>query len=136
MAVDFSKLAVGVDVMDAEHWQLAGMFDEFEHCFHRHGAPETVELLVQEALSLANTHFEHEEALMEATDYPEIAEHKFHHRNLRLQYTTLVGDTVAHFRSHDPVTLEHLSHMRHLLSNHIAGPDMALANYLKTAGVK
>jgi hemerythrin-like metal-binding protein len=121
--------------MDREHIQLAAMFDAFEQCFHNRTPLENAEALVEEALRLGNSHFEHEEALMEQAAYPGIAEHKFHHRHLRLSITTLVGDTLAHLRTHDPVTLEHLDVMRRLLHEHIAGPDTVLATYLKTVGV-
>lgn len=131
--MDFADIELGIALLDHEHRQLAALFDEFEQCFHRRVALETGERLVQDALMLANDHFEHEEALMDEAGYPQSAEHKFQHRNLRLQCTTLVIDAMAHFRLHDAVTLQHLAAIRRLLTEHIAGADAALAVYLKTA---
>jgi len=134
MTIDTTGVTLGVALMDREHLQLVALFDAFEQCFDNNTQLEEAERLAGEALTLANTHFEHEEALMAETRYPGIAEHKFHHRNLRLQFTTLVDDTLANILRHDPVTLEHLDVMRRLLHEHILGPDTALAAHLKTVG--
>jgi hemerythrin-like metal-binding domain len=131
MAIDFSELRLGIPAMDQEHQDLAALFDSFERCFQTRSDPEKAEALVGEAVSVAMAHFEHEEELMTASGYPGTEEHKFHHRNLRLQFTALLADTLANLRAQDPVTLEHLNQMRRLLVEHIMGPDTALAAHLK-----
>lgn len=136
MTINLTGIALGVAVMDREHLQLAALFDAFERCFHDHTEREEAERLAGEALTLANDHFEHEEALMSETRYALTTEHKFHHRNLRLQFTTLVDDTLANILRHDPVTLEHLDVMRRLLRDHILGPDTALAAHLKSVSAE
>jgi hemerythrin-like metal-binding protein len=132
MSHNFTAISLGVALMDREHRGLVALFDAFEQCFAGDSQLEEAERLAGEALILANDHFEHEEALMAESQYPGIAEHKFHHRNLRLQFTTLVDDTIANIRRHDPVTFEHLDVMRRLLHEHIMGPDAALAAHVKT----
>ncbi|MDR3527515.1 MAG: hemerythrin domain-containing protein [Rhizomicrobium sp.] len=136
MTIAFTEISLGVALMDREHRALVALFDAFERCFGDDSQLEEAERLAGEALSLANDHFEHEEALMAESQYPGIAEHKFHHRNLRLQFTTLVDDTIANIRRHDPVTLEHLDVMRRLLQEHILGPDTVLAAHLKTVSAQ
>ncbi|GAA0553460.1 hemerythrin-like metal-binding protein [Rhizomicrobium palustre] len=131
MVIDFSGLILGVEMMDAEHRKLAELFDAFEQCFHERSVEQKAEWVITEALTLANLHFEHEEEEMERSAFPFTAEHKFQHRNMRLQFTTLMADTLAHAKAHDPVTLEHLDIMRQLIKDHILGPDAALAAYLK-----
>ena len=133
MTFTFSDIVLGVAVMDREHEQLEALFNEFERCFGDEGAADRAINLAVEALALGNAHFEHEEALMDATQYPGAAEHKFQHRNLRLQFTTLADDTIANIRRHDPVTIEHIDVLRHLLLEHISGPDRALAAHLTKA---
>lgn len=123
----------GIESMDAQHHALAKLFDAFVMCIRTDEPREVADSLIQQAMTCANAHFEHEEQLMAQSAYPNTEDHKFRHRNLRLQFTTLIGDTVA---AHDPVTLEHLDVMRHLLEEHIAGPDGELAAHLKAAGLK
>jgi hemerythrin-like metal-binding protein len=125
----------GIEAMDTEHHALAKLFDAFVTSIRRDEPREAADGLIQQAITCANAHFEHEEQLMVQTAYPDAEDHKFQHRNLRLQFTTLIGDTVA-VKAHDPVTLEHLEVMRDLLEDHISGPDGKLAAHLKAAGLK
>ena len=127
-------LALGVESMDSEHRCLAALFDEFKAAMNEEDSLERAQEIVEKALALANEHFEHEEDLMVRTAYPAIEEEKFHHRNLRLQFTTLVGDALNNGAS-DPVTQEHVALMQQLLTEHIAGPDRDLANYLIAHGI-
>jgi hemerythrin len=120
--------------MDNEHRRLAVLFDEFKAAMNEEDSLERAQAIVEEALALTNEHFEHEEELMVRTAYPAIEEEKFHHRNLRLQFTTLVGDALSNGAS-DPVTLENHTVLQHLLIEHIIGPDRELANYLIARGL-
>lgn len=134
MTTSFADITLDVAILDDDHRQLEALFRAFEQCFAADGDVEEATRIAGEALVLGNSHFEHEEALMAETCYPDTAEHKFHHRNLRLQFTTLADDTIANIRRHDPVTLEHLDVLRRLLLEHVAGPDSALAAHLKSVG--
>lgn len=129
---------LGIDIIDREHAELARLFHDFARCIREGGSFADAQQIVQQALAAANDHFEHEEAIMVETAYPGIEEEKRHHRNLRLQFTTLVGDclntlAVAEGPA-DPVTLENLADMQRLLAEHIQGPDKDLADYLKKVG--
>jgi len=126
---------LGIEAMDREHRELTRLFDDFARCIENGGSEDQVNAIVQAAIRCANEHFDHEEQLAIAANYPKIEEEKFHHRNMRMQFTTLAGDTM-NFRMKDPVTLQHLSIMRTLLEEHIAGPDKELADFLKAAGCK
>lgn len=128
-------LDLGIESIDNEHRELVRLFDAFARAV-KSGAPvEDAHVIVAEAIAVANAHFEHEEELAEETGYPLAEDHKFRHRHLRMQMTTLVGDTVA-IEAHDPVTLEHLFEMRRLVEEHIDGPDRELADHLKAAGFR
>lgn len=128
-------LVLGVESMDNEHRRLAALFEEFTAAMKQEDAHERAQEIVEKALALANEHFEHEEEMMVRTAYPAIEEEKFNHRNLRLQFTTLVGDALNNGAS-DPVTLEHVDLLHQLLVEHIIGPDRDLANYLIAHGIK
>lgn len=128
-------LDLGIESIDAEHRDLVRLFDAFAKSI-KAGAPvKEAHAIVQEAIALANAHFEHEEELAEESGYPLAEDHRFRHRHLRLQMTTLVGDTVA-IEARDPVTMEHLFEMRRLVEEHIDGPDRELAEHLKAAGFR
>ena len=125
---------LGVASMDAEHRRLADLFEAFRANLKQEGITERTRAIVAEALATANAHFEAEEALMIAHDYPGLDEEQMNHRNLRLQLTTLVGDTVTS-GMYDAITEEHLATMERLLFEHINGPDRTLAHFLNVRGV-
>lgn len=123
---------VGIATIDDEHRKLVSLFDAFARCI-KEGAPvEDAYDIVREAIAVANAHFEHEERLIAETRYPNAEDHKFRHRHLRMQLTTLVGHTVG-IAVHDHVTEERLFEMRRLLEEHIEGPDRDLADHLMKA---
>ncbi len=121
--------SLGIEWMDDEHRELARLIDEFARCI-KGGEIDRANVVVGEAITCANAHFEHEEEVAAQANYPKIDDEKFEHRNLRLQFTTLVGD----IKSRDAIALEHLIAMRKLLEEHIAGPDRQLADFLKAGG--
>lgn len=127
--------ALGVESMDNEHRRLAALFVAFEAILKEADSLERAREIVQEALALANEHFEHEEALMTKYHYPAIEDEKFHHRHLRLQFTTMAGDTLNSGVC-DQVSLENLAGLQRLLYEHITGPDRDLARYLIAKGCK
>ena len=120
--------------MDSEHYRLAALFKEFKTAIQEDASPDRASEIAQQALILTNEHFEHEEELMAATAYPAAEEEKFHHRNLRLQITTLVGDTLT-MPACNQVMLENFAVMERLLFDHINGPDRDLAVYLNAHGI-
>lgn len=126
---------LGIESMDREHRELVRLLDDFVRCIENGGSEEQASVIVQAAIRGANEHFDHEEQLAIAAKYPKIEEEQFHHRNMRMQFTTLAGDTL-NFRMSDPVTLQHLAVMRSILEEHIMGPDKDLAEFLKAAGCK
>jgi len=125
VTITSADTVAGLALMIREHRKLEELFDEFESCFGDDAKNERAMHVAGEALDLGNAHFEHEEALMAASHYPGIAEHKFHHRNLRLQFTTLSDDIIANIG-------EHLDVLRRLLMEHISGPDSALEAYVRS----
>jgi hemerythrin-like metal-binding protein len=126
------SLELGIKWLDSEHAELAQLLEEFSSCIKQGGSAARAHRIVDAAIRCANAHFEHEEVVAEQLNYPKIEDEKFNHRNMRLQFTTLVGDTGGEYC--DPVTLEHLEAMRALLEEHILGPDKDLAEFLKAAG--
>lgn len=124
---------VSLKTLEVEHHKLAVLFEEFSAVIQQSGTGERAQTIVHDALQLANEHFEHEEALMARYGYPGIEDEQRNHRNLRLQLTALVGDTLA-MPGSNPITLESLGKMRKILVEHITGPDVALTTFLKEKG--
>lgn len=130
-----TEIALGIESIDAQHEQLIGLFQEFAQAVEHDASLEVVSEIVQRALAAANEHFAHEEELIDRTNYPHAADHKFLHRHMRMELTTLAGGAMS-MHLHDSVTLEQLQTMLGVLHDHITGPDTELAEHLKAAGVR
>jgi hemerythrin-like metal-binding protein len=126
---------LGIESIDAEHRDLVRLFSAFARAIKAGIPMNEVHAIVQETIAAANAHFEHEEGLADEAGYPLVEDHRFRHRHLRMQMTTLVGDTVG-IEAQDPVTLGHLFEMQKLLEEHIDGPDRELTSFLKEAGYR
>ena len=130
-----SEIALGIATIDAQHEELVGLFRQFASAIENDAPLEAIEAVMQRAIACANAHFETEEELIARTGYPHAEDHKFQHRHIRIEFTTLAGDAVA-AKGHDPITLEDLADMQAILMEHITGPDRQLAAHLKAAGIK
>jgi hemerythrin-like metal-binding protein len=129
-----SELALGVASIDAQHHELIDLFDQFDRAIKLNSPLERVQAIFSRAITRANAHFEFEEELIARTHYPKAEEHKFQHRHMRIEFTTLAGSTMAILTS-DPVALQQLKDMRTRLVEHIVGPDRELVDHLKAAGI-
>ncbi len=128
------EIALGIASVDVQHQDLLDFLNAFDAGI-RGGAPlDEMQGIVERALSCANAHFTHEEDLMARTGFPQMKDHKFLHRHMRMEFETLASN-VMDVKVRDAVTLEQLGEMRAMLMEHITGPDRELANFLKNAGI-
>lgn len=132
--MDHALQTLGVETLDREHLRMTDLFTEYADLIRTNAPSERIQAALGRALEFGNEHLEHEEGLMDQYAYPAANAHKMQHRNLRLQYTTLMSDT-ASVRSQDRTTLQHLDMMERLLVKHFNGPDQELALYLTRRGV-
>ena len=72
-------------------------------------------------------HFKHEEALMRAIDYPELAAHRSEHALLLAEYVEMVRDLDRQATSH--LDAETLAALQHWLVGHMVGADREYANH-------
>lgn len=132
--MDHALMPIGVEALDREHVRMTDLFAQYAGLIRTNAPPEKIRAALDRALEFGNEHIEHEEGLMDQYAYPAANMHKMQHRNLRLQYTTLMSDTAA-VRLQDRTTLQHLDMMERLLVKHFNGPDQEFAAYLTHRGV-
>ena len=78
----------------------------------------------------AREHFNHEEALMRAIDYPDLAAHRSEHALLLAEYVEMVRDLERQATSH--LDAETLAALQHWLVGHMVGADRDYANHYAT----
>lgn len=73
------EYSLGIAEMDAEHSQMIEMMGRLESVEGRPDALQTVWKVVNDLCSYVETHFKHEEDLMEKSGYPHLDMHRKQH---------------------------------------------------------
>lgn len=123
-------LALGVPELDEQHRQLAVLINRIaEASGVADAGPEAaadpaVAALLEKLYRETRRHFEQEEALMAAVDYPGAAEH-------RREHVMLLGElkswSLQVRRRNTPVRERDLAELRDWLVGHVVGPDREFA---------
>ena len=141
---------LGIELVDAEHQSLVDSVNQLAARFtldpaqaaeslgvagwDTPGDPEANHVALISALEAlaeqAREHFKHEEALMRAIDYPDLASHRSEHALLLAEYIEMVRDldrqSLIHLES------ETVQSLHHWLVGHMVGADKDYANYYFT----
>ncbi len=121
------KYRVGVDQIDEEHRYLFALINEF-HDGHLGGAQRhALQRILNRLVQYAETHFRHEEAIMQAEGYPIYAAHCKLHEELYLTIYRLSEDLASGSLRVDMDTVRFI---RSWLVSHIAQHDLQFAGYL------
>jgi hemerythrin len=125
------QYSVGVKQMDDQHRTLVGILNKLYDAMMNHCAIEVTEPLVIQLVQYTQTHFADEEALMAATDFPELKEHREQHRRL----IERVQSEVSHAARKDlfqPVQLLHF--LKEWLTIHILQEDKLYGPWIQSHG--
>ena len=75
-----SRMSVGVERIDEDHRQLIRCLNELDQAInHAQYDPRTVAKTLLRLVEYTKSHFDREEKLMQAVDYPDFAAHKRQH---------------------------------------------------------
>ncbi len=74
------EYSLGIAEMDAEHVRMIEMMERLEAVEGRHDALQTVGKVISELADYVETHFKHEEGLMEKAGYPQLEQHREQHK--------------------------------------------------------
>lgn len=138
---------LGIELVDAEHRSLVDGVNQLAARFTRDpaqaaeplrvadgdalGDPASEHVALMAALELlaeqAREHFKHEEALMRAIDYPELASHRSEHALLLAEYIEMVRDLER--QSQTRLDSETVQSLHHWLVSHMVGADKDYADY-------
>jgi hemerythrin len=114
------QLSVGVKAMDGQHVVLIETLNELHAALTNGEAHTIVGPLLGKLLSYTNTHFSAEEALMEASAFPGLAQHRILHRDLIKQIEVFSG---RFERGEEMLSIHLMNFLRDWLSTHILQKD-------------
>jgi len=126
------EYSVGVDTLDQDHKKLIDLLNKFQTAYEYHTGDEFERQALNELIDYTKYHFDREEQLMEANDYPDLQAHKRKHQEMIDQVDQFVAD--YNQRGHE--ALESVADfLRGWLINHINGTDKQYGPYLNSKGV-
>lgn len=116
------NLSVGVQEIDAQHTEMIEILNELHDSLVREQTHDQTTALLYKLVSHTHEHFAAEEAMMAATDYPRLAEHREQHVELIRKIVIYVGRF-----ERGETTLNHLlvDFLRDWLRIHILKDDKA-----------
>lgn len=122
------ELEIGDPVVDSEHRYLAELINNLHDQFE--AGKEDLELakMFSHLANYVRVHFENEEALMEAIQFPSLEEHRIKHKNLVDQALEL---SEQYMEGENNITVETLEFLKKWAVDHIAGTDMQIKAFLK-----
>lgn len=128
-----SEYRVGVAQVDAEHRYLFSLINAFHDAYA--GGQSTKDLLtvLTRLVAYAETHFQHEEALMTQRQYPRLAHHHEQHERLYAAIYQLNEKLAANTLSVDRETMRFL---KHWLVDHILQEDLGVGEFFRTRAVR
>ena len=128
------KFSVGVRELDEQHQQLIKLLNLL---ISTQGTANTRSETISDTLMAmtryAQAHFQAEESLMEAYDYPGLEEQKIQHRDFRKK---TVAFSTATYHGIDQVPAALLEYLVEWWVHHILEDDMAYRSFFKDKGVK
>lgn len=127
-----SSLSVGVRALDQQHLRLVDTLNELHDAMKIGKANHITGPLLKSLTAYTRDHFAAEEALLNKTRYPKLAEHRLKHRNL----TTEVESYVVRLdRGEMTLGLQLLSFLKAWLTSHIMQEDREYGAWLNQHGI-
>jgi hemerythrin len=125
-----SEYDTGIPEIDAQHKQVFAIAGELHPAMVAGADKTALGAILTRLLSYSRMHFDTEEDLMQASHYPEYAQHKAEH-------DALTGQVRAFQQSFDAgraeMTLELVQFLNDWLGHHITDPDRKMSSHVRRA---
>ncbi|HTR34465.1 MAG TPA: bacteriohemerythrin [Bryobacteraceae bacterium] len=122
--------SLGLPEVDVEHRALFRLAEQLYDDVAKGQETDKLASNLARLASYASFHFENEEALMQRTDFPEIAEHRLEHQTFIAQVANLES---LRQDGHESLCAPLLEFLRAWTEQHIHGADRRLAEHVKRA---
>jgi len=119
--------SVGVQLIDDDHKQLLELFNQSKLLVRSEASSEQVDKMLAQVIRYTQHHFDREEAVMKACNYPGFANHQQVHKLLVRQLENLSRKS----REDPPGSLELFYFLADWWVDHINGMDFAMASFCK-----
>lgn len=127
------SFALGIPVIDMQHKELFSRLDELVESTMKNNGAATMGEMVTFLEHYALEHFATEEALMEKTAYPELAEHRLMHQEFKKELAFIQHELNDTTSDHHIVT-NLIGYLCDWLIGHVLEVDQHMGEYLQRFG--
>lgn len=127
------SLSVGIAVVDTDHRKLVDMVNKLFDGVREGKGTEAVGAILDGLVSYTVEHFDREEKMFASCGYPDAAQHRQQHEDLKQQVLAIQEKFRA--GSSLTLTLDTMNFLKDWLTNHIRGSDQKYAPFLTSHGI-
>jgi hemerythrin len=127
------QYSVGVQAIDTQHHGLVDVLNDLHTAMMRGQAANVTGPLLSKLVKYTVDHFSAEEAMMQSTKFPGLAEHRVKHRELTKQVEEFAG---RFERGEATLSVQLLNFLRDWLTTHILKEDKEYGPWLNKHGVR
>ena len=120
--------ATGIEKIDHQHQELLDRINRMSDALIHGGLEAEIERTLLQLGDYVETHFRDEEALMEATGYPGLPQHRTIHNDLR---ATVTGLTESYFRNRQSLPTDLMGFLSSWLVEHLSAEDRLMAEHVR-----
>jgi hemerythrin len=126
-----SESSVGVQAMDEEHLELFDAINELYGAVMSEREREETAALLRRVVGYAREHFSSEEAMLAASNYPELEEHRRKHQSLLAE----IEELAARFEQDGLILNDHsLKFLPYWFNDHLQNDDLGYTAWLQAHG--
>lgn len=123
-----SQYLIGNEVIDSEHEELFRLVNEFHSRWVENHSPQDIAKVLNQLIAYAEMHFRHEEKIMEAAAYPNLARHVGIHENM-IETIFKLQQSLEEKNIH--LEMYTMKFVKSWLVNHILNDDYVFRDFLK-----
>jgi hemerythrin-like metal-binding protein len=123
----------GIGSMDMQHQKLIELINDLYKVLRREELKESLEDVLSEMTAYAEKHLQAEEGLLEANEYPDLANHIAIHQSYRDQLTTLIAESK---KDYEAAVKNTYAFLRQWWMGHVVTEDKKYGEFLKSKGVE
>ena len=126
------QLSVGVQQLDEQQCKLVDIINQLHESLKEGHGFQAIQQTLQQLHEYTETHFQHEEQLLEEHQYPQLEEHRVAHQQLSQQ----LAQFQLEMKAAPHITRHHLlQFLLDWLIGHIKSEDRAYGSFLNSRGV-
>lgn len=119
---------LGIPEIDLDHRQLVGSINELYEAMKEGRGRDLINHTIDRLIEYVGKHFDHEESIMRAAGFTDLANHEREHQRFR---AAVLEMDIRRRAGGGPSAIELLTYLSDWLRDHVTSTDKEMGRYLK-----